>query len=151
MKRFISLLLSLIFILSLTSCAGIGDGAMYENAIEDQKTVFESQCRISHYNIDESTTHCFVRMGEEAVDIEGMFCGILYDIENTDEQLGDKTNFKMTFSDRDDGVERCYRISSDDYVWYGEGNEISDTDMHCIGRSEGLYGKLTNMFKLNLG
>ncbi len=47
MKKYISLMLSLIFVLSLSSCAGIGDGALYGN----DKTDGSFTCALALYDL----------------------------------------------------------------------------------------------------
>ncbi len=143
MKRFISCVLVLIIILALSSCTGIGGGALFRGEKTDSRNSSNSDtenseyagiCKAGYYTADGTLLASFALSETETNEIYRWLTTAPGDNERVRTD-GMKLHFMLTF----EGTDIEYRIDSDDYVhMYDHRNG----DIDGLGHMDGMYNRL---------
>ncbi len=156
MKKYISLILSLIFVLPLASCTGIGDGALFKDIATSgaEESTFplyvdifadirdEPYCSVTHYDRGHSNRHHVMCTDNIADEIISMFDNAEY-LDRDPESGNWPARFELTVFDGE--KMRRFQVDSVDRVYVGEQQSGDVILFGSVGVLEGAYEKLMSL------
>ncbi len=161
MKKTICIIIAFIFVLSLTACAGIGDGALYRSESKDgtygadispeadtsepiflTNTVLEQAGNVVHYDLGKTRVHRINCTGSAFEELIAIIENGKYEDKASDTaNLNSRPHFEIFLGGDND---ETYYVYSHDLVRHKKRTSNDTVEMALLGVEDGIYDRITD-------